>query len=83
MDSIKVIDTFTKALSHAGITPRDISPVLGLHLSSLYRILAGRTPTSIHTLRSLEMATVFLRWIENCGIVGDSTLALYLRWIEG
>jgi predicted transcriptional regulator len=83
MDAVKIVDDFYKALRHAGLTPRDISPILGLHLSSLYRVLSGRTPTTVHTLRSLEMATVFLRWAKDCAMLKDSPLQCYILWVEG
>lgn len=82
INSVEILDAFAKALSHAGMTPRDISPILGLHLSSLYRILAGRTATTNHTLRTLQMATVFLRWAAKPDTLRDSPLALYLQWVE-
>jgi predicted transcriptional regulator len=83
VDASKIVETFYEALGHAGLTPRDISPVMGLHLSSLYRVLSGRTPTTMHTLRSLEMATVFLRWLRTCGIVKDSPLEYFEQWVKG
>jgi len=82
MDAEKIIQDFRNALRLAGMTPQDFSPVLGVHTSSLYRILAGRTPTSPHMLRSLQMATVFLHWASTRATLKDSPVALFLHWVE-
>jgi len=62
MQSEQIIEEFKEALRRAELTPRDISPLIGLAHTSIYRAMAGREAVSKHMLCSFRFATKFLKW---------------------
>lgn len=60
MDAVEVITSFKKGLELAGLTPREVSPLVGMSHTTLYRIVSGRAPTSKLALRAMQMFTKFL-----------------------
>lgn len=66
------VTDFVEELNHAGLSPRDVSPHIGLHVSSLYRISTGRSVVNLHTTATLTMATKWLRWFRSHDILADS-----------
>lgn len=61
MQQDQIIEAFQAELRRAGVTPRDISSLIGVAHTTIYRVMAGRFTTSKQTLRSLQMITKFLR----------------------
>lgn len=72
IDGSQIIVAFKQELHHAGLTPRDVADSIGLHSTSLYRILSGRRRTSHHALQALRMATKFLHWGNQRGMLTGS-----------
>jgi len=58
----QIIEEFKEALRRAELTPRDISPLIGLAHTSIYRAIAGREAVSKHMLCSFRFSIKFLRW---------------------
>jgi len=75
MQTEQVIEEFKEALRRAELTPRDISPLIGLAHTSIYRAMAGREAVSKHILCSFRILLKFLKWYTNQDHEPEETLA--------
>ena len=84
MDSVAIIEAFKEELERAGLRPRDVSPLIGMSHTTIYRILSGRAPTSQLSLRAMQMFTKFLRWYNeafNKDLVEDGISEYFEQWL--
>ena len=72
MEAAQIVHEFKEALTHAGITPREVSKVTGMSFTTIYRIISDRHGTTQATLALLRMTTKWLRWYASRGILADS-----------
>lgn len=62
MDAITIIQEYEELIDRVGVSPHDISHLVGLHPSTLYRLVKGKERTSQSTLCSLALLNKWMRW---------------------
>lgn len=72
----QIIAEFQQTVTLAGLTTRDVAPLVGIHTSSMARLMGSRARAQRPVLRAIASVTKFLRYAEKQGILTGSAISV-------